>query len=128
VDSVCCTLEGGTPAPPGVLCEGDADGDGVDATCGDACPDDPEKTAPGLCGCGIPDLDSDGDTVADCRDLCPNVDDRVDKDGDGYPDCALGLARIPTVSLWGVCILTLLLLIAGKISFQRPGSRPGTLT
>ena len=32
----------------------------------DRCPDDPNKLAPGICGCGIPDDDSDGDGVADC--------------------------------------------------------------
>jgi hypothetical protein len=34
----------------------------------DACPDDPAKTLPGLCGCGTPDSDSDGDLQPDCID------------------------------------------------------------
>ena len=37
-------------APPDAPC-GDRDGDGAD-DCSDGCPDDPGKTAPGLCGCG----------------------------------------------------------------------------
>lgn len=37
----------------------------------DTCPGDPDKDAPGICGCGVPDVDSDGDGVADCLDLCP---------------------------------------------------------
>lgn len=37
----------------------------------DECPDDPTKTAPGACGCGIPDIDSDGDHIPDCLDGCP---------------------------------------------------------
>jgi hypothetical protein len=41
------------------------------ATCGDACPNDPEKTAPGLCGCGVPDTDSDSDQTPNCNDACP---------------------------------------------------------
>ncbi|MCP4247348.1 MAG: hypothetical protein GY778_09900, partial [bacterium] len=43
----------------------DFDGDGTD-DCADGCPADPAKTAPGECGCGLPDLDVDGDGVIDC--------------------------------------------------------------
>ena len=38
----------------------------------DGCPDDPNKTAPGICGCGVPDTDSDGDQTPDCIDGCPD--------------------------------------------------------
>ena len=38
----------------------------------DECPDDPNKTSPGICGCGTPDTDSDGDGTPDCNDGCPN--------------------------------------------------------
>jgi hypothetical protein len=48
---------------------------GATATAGasgtDRCPADPDKTAPGLCGCGRPDSDTDGDGTADCNDVCP---------------------------------------------------------
>lgn len=64
----------------------------------DACPG-ADKQEPGECGCDVPDDDSDGDGVADCRDAC--VDDPAkdaagscgcgtpddDVDGDGTPDC-----------------------------------------
>lgn len=30
------------------------------------CPDDPDKIAPGICGCGIPDTDTNGDNIVDC--------------------------------------------------------------
>lgn len=48
---------------------------GVGGTGGDACPDDPNKEAPGQCGCGIADTDADGDAVADCIDCCPGSAD-----------------------------------------------------
>jgi len=35
-------------------------------------PGDPLKTAPGICGCGTPDTDSDTDGTADCVDGCPS--------------------------------------------------------
>lgn len=38
----------------------------------DECPNDPNKTSPGECGCGTPDIDSDNDLVFNCHDLCPN--------------------------------------------------------
>jgi hypothetical protein len=38
----------------------------------DNCPDDPNKTELGICGCGTPDIDTDGDGTMDCLDNCPN--------------------------------------------------------
>lgn len=32
----------------------------------DACPSDAKKTSPGICGCGFPEKDSNGDTLVDC--------------------------------------------------------------
>ena len=48
----------------------------------DLCPDDADKVEPGLCGCGIPDPETDqnGDGVidiSDCMDLCPDNPDKV---------------------------------------------------
>jgi hypothetical protein len=48
----------------------DTDGDGVN-DCIDGCPNDPQKTAPGICGCGVSDVDGDIDGTADCHDNCP---------------------------------------------------------
>lgn len=42
----------------------DSDGDGV-PNCLDACPDDPNKTAPENCGCGQPESPPDGDLNGD---------------------------------------------------------------
>ncbi|MBN2496577.1 MAG: hypothetical protein JXR96_18455, partial [Deltaproteobacteria bacterium] len=67
--------------------------------CEDLCPDDPNKVDPGVCGCGVPDIDTDSDGTPDCNDLCPDdplkteqglcgcgVAD-TDTDNDGTPDC-----------------------------------------
>ena len=37
----------------------------------DHCPNDHSKLEPGVCGCGVPDVDSDGDGKLDCEDECP---------------------------------------------------------
>lgn len=79
-------------------CELDSDGDGIVDDC-DGCPDDPEKSAPGECGCGVTESDTDGDGQPDCVDGCPldpfksspgtcgcGVPD-LDSDQDGAPDC-----------------------------------------
>ena len=42
--------------PPEQVCRSDADGT---FDCDDGCPNDPGKIAPGDCGCGTPDDDSD---------------------------------------------------------------------
>ncbi len=76
----------------------DADNDG---TCDliDGCPNDPNKIAPGQCGCGVSDADFDNDGTADCNDGCPDDPDKItagicgcstpddDTDGDGLADC-----------------------------------------
>ena len=68
-------------------------------TDGDNCPNDPNKTEPGICGCGVADTDTDSDGTADCIDNCLNDPNKVepgicgcgiadtDSDGDGIPDC-----------------------------------------
>jgi hypothetical protein len=88
----------------------DIDGDGV-CNSNDGCPTDPEKTEPGPCGCGNPEVDDDGDGVSNCVDLCPGADDTI-----FAPGCE---GAIPTVSAWGLAILTLVLLTAAKVYATR---------
>jgi len=54
----------------------DGDGDGT-ADCIDGCPDDPNKTEPGDCGCGVADEDANNNGVSDCLEtICPgDIDD-----------------------------------------------------
>jgi hypothetical protein len=54
---------------------------------------------PGICGCGKPDIDSDGDGKLDCLEACPNDANKtepgicgcgvpdIDSDTDGVMDC-----------------------------------------
>jgi hypothetical protein len=84
----------GQPAPPPPPAEPEPETP-------DLCPNDPNKTTPGLCGCGQPDteVDTDEDGVLDCIDGCPmdplklasgicgcGVPDD-DSDDDGAADC-----------------------------------------
>lgn len=67
-----CTLD----SYDGLACQHDplpdTDNDG---TCDlvDECPEDPLKTVPGQCGCGVVDTDTDNDGIADCIDDCPEL-------------------------------------------------------
>ena len=45
--------------------------------CLDGCAFDPLKLDPGICGCAIPDTDTDADGTADCLDFCDNDPDKT---------------------------------------------------
>lgn len=92
----------------------DRDGDGAGDAC-DACPDDPAKTDPGVCGCGVGDVDTDGDGTLDCEDGCPSDPGKtapggcgcgvadLDTDGDGALDCDDGCPSDPAKTAPGAC-------------------------
>jgi hypothetical protein len=122
-------LDGGAPdlgtGGAGGTDAADAGGEDVSCTmdmdfdttpdCRDGCPMDPNKTAPGMCGCGMPDADGDGDGVLDCMDACPF--DRmkttpgmcgcgladVDSDHDNVLDCMDRCPMDGTRTAPGVC-------------------------
>jgi hypothetical protein len=95
---------GGTPQTP-FFCGGDTDHDGLDVLCGDTCPNDPDNDLDGDGICG--DLD-------DCPQLNPN-----DANDNGTPDC-LEDPVIPTVSVWGLIVLALVLAVASNALFGHP--------
>jgi len=67
--------------------------------CTDGCDNDPNKTSPGTCGCGVPDTNTDGDSALDCQEECDSDPNKtspgvcgcgvpdVDTDSDGHFDC-----------------------------------------
>lgn len=59
----------------------------------DACPNDPNKVTPGVCGCGTPDVDTDGDGVANCMDICPN--DPLNATKKPFGGCFISGSNIP---------------------------------
>ncbi len=81
----------------------------------DNCPNDPDKTEPGSCGCGVPDIDTDNDGTYDCNDDCPNDPAKTtpgtcgcgvtdsDTDGDGTKDCFDNCPDDPTKIEPGIC-------------------------
>ncbi|MCC7014248.1 MAG: hypothetical protein IT454_16940, partial [Planctomycetes bacterium] len=81
----------------------------------DGCPSDPAKLVPGICGCGVADIDSDSDGTFDCFDGCPSDPLKVsagtcgcgvadtDSDGDGTADCNDLCASDPNKIAPGAC-------------------------
>jgi hypothetical protein len=79
-------------------CIADADNDGT-PDCFDQCPNHPDKTSPGACGCAQADTDADGDGIPVCFDGCQNDPGKLcsgqcgcgtadtDSDGDTVADC-----------------------------------------
>ena len=100
-DNILVPQSGVTLYTGGGPCDGIGDADN-DGTCDDVdgCPNDPNKIAPGDCGCGTPDTDSDNDGTPNCLDGCPNDPNKIDPGvcGCGVPDIQtplfIGLADV----------------------------------
>lgn len=73
------------PALPLLLALG-ACGEDPATDASDACPNDDAKTEPGVCGCGVADLDADENGTVDCLDGAKDDDDEKDKVVDACPD------------------------------------------
>ena len=81
----------------------------------DNCHIDPNKLEPGICGCGIADVDTDGDGTPDCNDNCPDDPGKiepgscgcgiadVDTDGEGTLDCNDSCDDDPNKTQPGIC-------------------------
>jgi hypothetical protein len=81
----------------------------------DDCPMDPAKTAPGVCGCGVSDIDTDADGMRDCQEECDQDPNKTaagecgcglsdgDGDGDGALDCRDECPRDATATVAGTC-------------------------
>ncbi len=86
-----------------LLFAGCAGNDRIEPNIPDACPNNPNKLAPGICGCDVNDDDSNGNGIMDCieekADWCPDNPNKtepgvcgcdkedVDTDKDGTLDC-----------------------------------------
>lgn len=79
------------------------------------CPDDPFKENPGICGCGVPDEDDDGDGYMNCVDQCADDPNKLnpgicgcgvsdgDTDKDGLIDCMEECPEDPQKTEGGLC-------------------------
>lgn len=66
----------------------------------DQCPNDPNKTEPGVCGCGVADTDSDKDGTPDCHDACPSDPNKI---AAGLCGCGIVDPTCQAVEVCGNC-------------------------
>ncbi len=94
-----CVQINGRDVLEGAECDSGQCVDGACVESVDQCPADPDKTEPGVCGCGAADADTDLDGTLDCLDDCPQDPGKTtagvcgcgepdtDSDSDTTPDC-----------------------------------------
>jgi hypothetical protein len=116
---------GGMTGQAGAIDEGVAGA----AACidGDCCPDDPDKTEAGDCGCGVADSDADTDGILDCQDDCPD-----DPNKQSPQTCGCGLPEQDTAELAGCGSLQAALIHrydfeGDGMVWDRVGSADGTI-
>ncbi|HNQ22885.1 MAG TPA: GDSL-type esterase/lipase family protein [Phycisphaerae bacterium] len=87
----------------------------------DDCPNDPNKTEPGVCGCGTPDTDTDGDGIPDCNDNCPNTanPDQADANNDGVGDACEAVVPTKFCGRGATAAMVLLLLSLSIVKLVR---------
>jgi predicted small lipoprotein YifL len=90
--------DGGSSDASAEPCIRDRDDDGT-LDCDDACPDDPEKIDPGVCGCDASEVDTDGDGELDCVDTCGGS-----RDADYVPDATCGVGYCRTSNTPSSCV------------------------
>ena len=66
-------IDGDTAGDPAATQSACTQPAGYVAAAGDGCPSDAAKTAAGVCGCGVVDVDVDADGVCDTADLCTDM-------------------------------------------------------
>jgi hypothetical protein len=117
-DDQCDVLDGCV----NTLDNSDGDGDGT-PDCEDQCINDPNKTEPGECGCGVADTDENNNGIADCNETDPEggPDDGISIGGDGAsPSCSLNLHNETSLkSKTGLMGLALAMLSVISLGFIR---------
>src|SRR5262249_36228307 len=84
----------------------------------DACPNDRTKTSAGICGCGVPDVDSDADGAWNCQDQCPQ-DGRTKTTPCGAPFVNVAPTPTPMLGRAAGGGLALMLLLGGVFAMRR---------
>ena len=111
-DSICGDVDNCPDTPN--FDQADADADGFGDVC-DLCPVDPEKQDPGVCGCGVSDLDVDGNGTPDCEEDADTgaTEEPTSDTGEPAPSGAFcGIGMIPVIPFLATMLLGLRL--AGK--------------
>ena len=77
----------------------DTDGDGVD-DCADGCPEDPDKVAPGECGCGVPEGCNNDDEPQEPEE--PEEEPDMDMPDVDIMMCDMGMPEGETPGMYGM--------------------------